>query len=318
MMQMKSVGEILRETRENKQLTIRQVSNTIKIRECMLEALEKGDYSAFSSDMHLKGFLRAYADFLGINEEKVLALYRREREIKLYSSESKDKKTRKESSLVFNFSNFFNPKSLLTIIGIIILVGVSFFFYSQWKEFSKPPVLEITSPKANDLIKTDTFTIEGFTGDPSVKVVLDGTVANYIDANGNFKVTAKFAEPGSKRFIVVATNQLGKKTERQLDLTYAQEKTEAKTENKIKIRNNLSSLYTITVAKDIQPVPTTVVIQPATTIEIVFNSKVSIGNFDKNKLSVFLGNDTTPTSSIDSKDFSIMIESGSVIIKNSK
>ena len=47
-----------------------------------LKALEESNYDSFPSEVYLKGFLKNYAKFLGINTERALAMYRRERDFK--------------------------------------------------------------------------------------------------------------------------------------------------------------------------------------------------------------------------------------------
>jgi len=56
----------MREAREKRQLTLQQASDTTKVRTHYLQALEDDDLSAMSSVAQARGFLRIYAEFLGL------------------------------------------------------------------------------------------------------------------------------------------------------------------------------------------------------------------------------------------------------------
>jgi cytoskeletal protein RodZ len=61
-----SIGAKLRQAREQRRLTLQQVSETTKVRPHYLQALENDDLSAISSAAQARGFLRIYAEFLGL------------------------------------------------------------------------------------------------------------------------------------------------------------------------------------------------------------------------------------------------------------
>ncbi len=310
---MKSVGQVLRETRESKGLSTKQVSNAIKIRESLIDALENADYYAFSSDMHLKSFLKSYANYLDINEEKIMALYRRERQIQDPEADKSKGRDNFNGRMSFIISKVINVKSLLSLLALALLAAVPYFFYRQWTAFNQPPVLEIRTPKQDEIVSTESFVIEGFTGDPSVKVILDGNEANYVDSNGNFKINAKFTEPGLKRFQLVAKNQFNKSKEASLELTY---KPPQKVESKPKLRftNKSAAVYNLTILRDKSTTTETIPVKPATTAEVLVNNSITVKNFDKSVLDLYFNDDQNPTTSIDSKEFSIIIENNRPII----
>ena len=62
-----SVGARLRQARELRRLTLQQVAETTKVRIHYLQALESDDHSAIPSAAQARGFLRIYADFLGLD-----------------------------------------------------------------------------------------------------------------------------------------------------------------------------------------------------------------------------------------------------------
>ena len=70
-----SAGEILKETRLGRGLTIEQVAQATRIRPHFLEALERGDKSALPSPVQARGFLRLYAGYLNLPEDALLAAW---------------------------------------------------------------------------------------------------------------------------------------------------------------------------------------------------------------------------------------------------
>ncbi len=62
-----SIGAKLRQAREQRGLTLQQVSETTKVRAHYLQALENDDVSAIPSAAQARGFMRIYADFLSLN-----------------------------------------------------------------------------------------------------------------------------------------------------------------------------------------------------------------------------------------------------------
>ncbi len=72
----KRVGTILKEARESRKLTLRDVSRETNITPRFIEALENEDYSQFPGETYALGFLRNYADHLNLDTEHLLNLYR--------------------------------------------------------------------------------------------------------------------------------------------------------------------------------------------------------------------------------------------------
>jgi transcriptional regulator with XRE-family HTH domain len=75
-LRMETIGKALREAREQLGLTLDQVERSTRIRKVRLEALEAGDFASLPSQVQVQGFLRNYADFLGLDHEHILDLYR--------------------------------------------------------------------------------------------------------------------------------------------------------------------------------------------------------------------------------------------------
>jgi len=71
-----TIGQKLRDSREGKRLSLAQVSAATRIRAHYLEALERDDLSAIPSAAQARGFLRIYADYLGLNADELVPVAR--------------------------------------------------------------------------------------------------------------------------------------------------------------------------------------------------------------------------------------------------
>ena len=72
---MDEIGHILREARENKGLSLEEAQGKTRINVRYLTALENGQYSALPTPVHVRGFLRNYARFLGLDPQPLLTRY---------------------------------------------------------------------------------------------------------------------------------------------------------------------------------------------------------------------------------------------------
>ena len=72
---MPSFGEKLRREREKRSITLDQISESTKIGTRMLQALEEDRFSQLPGGIFNKGFVRAYAHHLGLDEDQTVADY---------------------------------------------------------------------------------------------------------------------------------------------------------------------------------------------------------------------------------------------------
>jgi cytoskeleton protein RodZ len=67
------IGDALREARTRRQLTLRDAQEATRIRLKHLAALEDERFDELPEEVYVKGFLRAYADYLGLDGELFVA-----------------------------------------------------------------------------------------------------------------------------------------------------------------------------------------------------------------------------------------------------
>ncbi|HDQ15158.1 MAG TPA: helix-turn-helix domain-containing protein [Sediminispirochaeta sp.] len=73
---MESIGKKLKTTREEKGYSPDQVARDTNIARRFILAMEEENFSALPGDTYLLGFLRNYADYLGLDPEDIVNLYR--------------------------------------------------------------------------------------------------------------------------------------------------------------------------------------------------------------------------------------------------
>ncbi len=72
---MTGFGESLRREREMRGITLEEISSTTKVSVRLLEALESGDFSKLPGGIFTRSFIRAYANYIGLDEEHVMSEY---------------------------------------------------------------------------------------------------------------------------------------------------------------------------------------------------------------------------------------------------
>ena len=72
---METLGTTLKEARLRKKLTASEAARGTRIKIQHIEALEQDDFSSMAAPAYAKGFIRIYADFLGLDPEPMIEEY---------------------------------------------------------------------------------------------------------------------------------------------------------------------------------------------------------------------------------------------------
>lgn len=72
-----TLGKFLRQKRESKKISLREVAKSTKVREHILQAIEEDQYHLLPPPTYVKGFLLSYAKYLGLNPKDVLLSYKK-------------------------------------------------------------------------------------------------------------------------------------------------------------------------------------------------------------------------------------------------
>jgi cytoskeletal protein RodZ len=119
-----SLGDKLRSTRESKGYNYEQVSRDTNIAIRYLEALETEDFSQFPGEPYLLGFLRNYGDYLGLDNQELLSIYKA---LKIQEQPVP------VEQLLRGPSRF--PRVIITILIVVVVLGAAgggvYFFLSR-------------------------------------------------------------------------------------------------------------------------------------------------------------------------------------------
>jgi len=70
-----SIGEELKREREFREISLRDISDATKINIRMLEAIEKDRFESLPGGIFNRNFIRAYAEFIGLDPEVIIRKY---------------------------------------------------------------------------------------------------------------------------------------------------------------------------------------------------------------------------------------------------
>jgi len=129
---MASFGENLRREREMRGVTLQEISAATKISARFLQALEAEEFAKLPGGVFTRSFIRAYAKYLGLDEERVLAEYQLlaqpKADVDLSRLAVSHPEARRESS----------RGPLLTLLLAVILVGGGYLLYRSGHRASLP------------------------------------------------------------------------------------------------------------------------------------------------------------------------------------
>lgn len=177
---MVTAGEILKKKRESLGRSIEVASQETKIQKRFLKYIENNEFEKFDSEVFLTGFTKIYSQYLGLDTEKVLALYRRSN----LSQKIKDRKLPKSRWARYKKISL-TPRSIITIVSILFFILILGYIGLQIYKFQSPPQLVITTPQDNSTTVTETILVEGSTQAGAI-IEINGVVVP-TDNQNNFR-----------------------------------------------------------------------------------------------------------------------------------
>ena len=141
---MKEIGEEFKEKREEIGITIEEVANDLNKDTLLIESLENGNHKVFKDILELKDMVKAYAKYLGLDDEKLLGelddfLFEKTSKISIedikerLKQEQEKKKNEKKVRTPYT-KEFENKKSLTLVIILTIVVVILVVFYILLKK----------------------------------------------------------------------------------------------------------------------------------------------------------------------------------------
>jgi cytoskeletal protein RodZ len=207
------LGEVLRAAREAKGVDLARVERDTKIRERYLAALEHGEYRELPGAVYTRGFLRNYGQYLGLDAEYLIDLFRLETN-SLQAERPRLDAPPRPIAVRGRGAFVVTPNALAaTILSIVVIVLVAYFGYEFWT-FARTPDLRITDPAGPIAAYQGTqYTVAGVTAPNSRITVKNGQRENpdgMADASGAFAIDLKLV-PGSNLITLIAHDPVTKR-----------------------------------------------------------------------------------------------------------
>lgn len=132
------LGEVFSETRNAKNLALKDVSNNLRLSIKQIEALENNNFSSLPPAVITRGFIRNYARFLELDAEPLLASYRAR--MPDASPSTLNIKT-SINQVVQGKDSAFLPK-YIWLSGLVLLAVAAWFYYINYMQKSAHQVTE--------------------------------------------------------------------------------------------------------------------------------------------------------------------------------
>jgi cytoskeletal protein RodZ len=184
-----TVGQVIKNKRLQLGKSLDVVSADTKIQKRFLEYIEKDEFSPFESEVFLKGFIKIYAEYLGLDVKKVLALYRRTNHTPIGKTE--DTQLFKQKALNKR-RNVLTPQLIITILLTLFSLGVVAYIFIQIHKFQTPPELTIIEPPQDITTTEEIIKVKGKISQNTTAEI--NGVAVEQNENGEFEKEMKLNE----------------------------------------------------------------------------------------------------------------------------
>jgi len=199
---MNTIGQILKEARVKKNISLIKLENLTKIKRDFILKLEKDDWDNLPEFPVVSGFVKNLANALGVSSDTANAVLKRDYPPKKLAINPKPD---------IGGKFVWSPK-LTFAIGIgILLVSVLGYLGIEYTKFIKSPELIINNPVENQQVLQTKVKIEGKTTTDAILTVNNQPII--LDQDGKF-VTEIEVTKDTKELIFVAISRSGKKTEK--------------------------------------------------------------------------------------------------------
>ena len=197
---MKTIGNIIKEARTAKKISLARLADETKIKKEFLEAIEKEQWQAVPDIAVVTGFVKNIASFLGLNQNQLSAMLRRDYPPKKLAINPKP-----------DIADKFTWTPKLTFYAGVATVAVFILGYLifQYAKFVRPPGLSVLRPKEGVEVRTDKVMVEGET-DPNATIKVNNQPV-LVEEDGRFTVEIEIFE-GTTEIVISATSRTGKET----------------------------------------------------------------------------------------------------------
>ena len=138
-----TLGQYLKNPRESKKISLREVAKNTRVREHILRALEEDQHTLLPPATYVKGFLLAYAKYLGLDLNDILLRYERVLKGEPVPPSSIPSPSPKQEMPPAQAPKpkpkaLWNVKQAWVVVAVIVASFVIFYFFSPYSY--KPPM----------------------------------------------------------------------------------------------------------------------------------------------------------------------------------
>ena len=196
---MKKVGQLLKEARDRKNLSLEEAEKATRIRKKILTFLEDSNWEKLPSPTFIKGLLKNYGEYLDLDTNNLLAFFRREYEEPKVQKNAPPVKVKKPRIR-------FTPQVITLLAFVAIFLSGGLYLFSQYRSFTAAPLLEVSEPANNVKNETLDINVVGKTY-PDATLKINGQTIQ-LSPGGTFSVAVSLVE-GINTIIVTAENRFG-------------------------------------------------------------------------------------------------------------
>ncbi len=156
-------GEVLREARRSRGLSLQYIARELRLSVSVVDALENDDYQQLPATIFVQGYIRNYALLLGIDAEALLGQFNHmlteQVETKLDASNCASSKASSQESVI--------PAKSLSYVAVVALVAIALFIMYQGESIdsdqdkiaSKTNTSKSKSKRSNGKIDSKNFSV---------------------------------------------------------------------------------------------------------------------------------------------------------------
>jgi len=141
-----TIGEKLRLAREERGVSLRDISDQTRISMRYLEAIETDDYKRLPGGIFNKSFIKAYARYIHFDEKEAMESYL---EALRQKGESPDDILTAPKSLVYTDANSSRSPLVTLLLAILILGVLSLGAYAALHWYQRRTTPRVTAPPAS-------------------------------------------------------------------------------------------------------------------------------------------------------------------------
>ncbi len=188
---------LLKNTRLEKGLEINEIAHSTKIRSDYIEAIESENINQIPPEPYSSLIIKDYAQFLGLNGQDVLSLFRRDF----------DHRRQKSTSRIASSS--FNPQVAYSVFVVLVVISLCLYLVFEYLKYNQPPNLVVSWPNENTLV-SDVIELNGKTNsEATVRINQDLVV---VDLEGNFSKKIPLKQ-GETKITIESKSPSGKTTQ---------------------------------------------------------------------------------------------------------